>query len=56
MKKYMENRKIGRKKTMKKAVHNMNVKKANKVNNVLKLNLDKQQDDIKHSKRKKKLL
>ena len=31
---------------MKKAVHNMKMKKANKINNELKLNLDKQQDDI----------
>ena len=35
---------------MKKAVNNIKVKKANKVNNELKLNVDKQQDDIKHSK------
>ena len=31
---------------MKKAVHNMKVKKPNKVNNELKLDVDKQQDDI----------
>ena len=35
---------------MKKTVHNMKVKKANKVNNELKLNVAKQQDGIKHSK------
>ena len=35
---------------MKKAINNMKVNKANKVNNELKLNVDKQQDDIKRSK------
>ena len=46
----MQNREIRRKKLMKKAVHNRKVKKANKINNELKLNVDKQQDNIKHSK------
>ena len=41
--------KYGEKKREKK-VNNMKVKKANKVNNDLKLNVDKQQDDIKHLK------
>ena len=40
MKKYVENRKIGRK----------TMKNANKVKNELKLNVDEQQDNIKHLK------
>ena len=42
----MENREIKHEKT----VYNVNVKKANKMNNELKLNVYKRQDDIKHSK------
>ena len=45
----MENKEKRKRKTMKKAVQIMKVKKANKVINDLKLNVDRQQDDIKHS-------
>ena len=37
-------------KTKKKEINNRKVKKANKVNNDLKLNVDEQEDDIKHLK------
>ena len=47
MKKSVEIRKIGRK-TMKKAVQDMKIKKANKVKNKLKVIVDERQDAIKH--------
>ena len=49
MNKYVENREI-RRKTMIKISPHYESEKANKVNNELKLNVDEQQDDIKHLK------
>ena len=49
MKKYVEIRKI-RRKTMKKGSPKYESEKANKVKNYLKLNVDEQQDAIKHLK------